>query len=278
MPNNNKKQPLQIQLKNHWSEAVMNIPKTRNRPGDYDCFKDRDQLINRLQTFAAGLEGYTAKVDPSYQKSQLFWFKKKQHLQLVTLQLHPKPFKERSLLELKLTFNLDTRKSYLFFNSKIGMPSRNFVYLQSDEIKNLDLDATLTALQEFIQKVPEYKQGAEKIAEDIRLEKMKHHKITEMASKSIETVVPQMMASSDYEWNLEREYRQIGTGGYPERYLLRIKTKKHRMVEISLTPKNFSEKIPEILNVMSQIEDLLEKMPYAVNILSYGPNIRWQKE
>ena len=109
------------------------------------------------------------------------------------------------------------------------------------------------------------------------IEELKQKKLAEMASKSIETIVPQMMAESGYEWNLESEYKYFGRGGSPDRYILRIKMKKHKMIEITLNQNNFANKIPEILNVVAQIEKLLEKVPYAVNVLNYGPNIRWIK-
>lgn len=86
-----------------------------------------------------------------------------------------------------------------------------------------------------------------------------------------------MMAESGYEWNLERDYRHYGSGGVPERYILRIKTKSHKMIEITLNQKNFAKKIPEILNVVRQFEQLLEQTPFAVNILNYGPGTHWMK-
>lgn len=49
------------------------------------------------------------------------------------------------------------------------------------------------------------------------------------------------------------------------------------MVEISLSQKNFMEKIPGILDVVRQVEQMLEQAPYAVNIANYGPGTRWIK-
>ena len=123
----------------------------------------------------------------------------------------------------------------------------------------------------------EHKANAERIAEQKRIDELKQQKLAEMASKSIETIVPQMMAESGYEWNLEKEYKHYSWGGFPDRYILRIKTKSHKMIEITLSQKNFSKKIPEILNVVRQIEQLLEQAPFAVNILNYGPGTRWIK-
>ncbi|MBQ3840434.1 MAG: hypothetical protein II819_10975, partial [Fibrobacter sp.] len=44
----------------------------------------------------------------------------------------------------------------------------------------------------------EYKEGAEKIVEQKKLEMEKQRKLAEMASKSIETIVPQLMSQSGY--------------------------------------------------------------------------------
>ena len=49
------------------------------------------------------------------------------------------------------------------------------------------------------------------------------------------------------------------------------------MIEITLNRNNFTNKIPEILNVAKQIEQLLEQTPFAVNIVNYGPGTRWIK-
>ena len=59
--------------------------------------------------------------------------------------------------------------------------------------------------------------------------------------------------------------------------VLSIKMKKHKMIQISLTPKNFSEKIAGILKVVAQIEALLGQIPYAVDIKSYGNRMPWRR-
>ena len=87
----------------------------------------------------------------------------------------------------------------------------------------------------------------------------------------------QIMSQSGYEWILESVYKGWGRGGIPESYILRVKTKKHKMIEITLSQKNFMERIPEILNVVKQFEQLLEQAPYAVNIANYGPTTQWNK-
>ena len=165
----------------------------------------------------------------------------------------------------------------MFLNSKIGLPKGNFINITVEDIENLDVEATLDSMRAWAENYRENKARAEKIAEEKRIEEQKQKKLAEMASKSIETIVPQMMAESGYEWNLEREYKHFGRGCVPDRYILHIKTKSHKMIEITLSQKNFAKKIPEILNVVRQIEQLLEQAPFAVNIVNYGPGTRWIK-
>lgn len=129
---------------------------------------------------------------------------------------------------------------------------------------NCNVKETLKNIDAFIKKFPE---RCERMANK-PLAKEKENKLLDMAEKSIETIVPQMMASMNYEWNLFCA---------ETRYLLSIKMKKHKMVQISLTPKNFANKIPRILNAISKIENLLEEIPFPVDIKSYGNNIKWRK-
>ncbi len=135
----------------------------------------------------------------------------------------------------------------------------------------------MDSMRAWAENYRENKARAEKIAEEKRIEEQKQKKLAEIASKSIETIVPQMMTESGYEWNLESEYKHFGCGCVPDRYILHIKTKSHKMIEITLSQKNFAKKIPEILNVVRQIEQLLEQAPFAVNIVNYGPGTRWIK-
>ena len=120
--------------------------------------------------------------------------------------------------------------------------------------------------------------GPDKAAYAKMTEEIKQKKLAEMASQSIEAIVPQIMSQSGYEWNLQRAYKGWRSSGPPDGYILRVKMKKHKMVEITLSQNNFANKIPGILNVVKQIEQLLEQAPYAVNIKSYGPGIQWIKD
>ena len=272
-----KSQSLGFLLRDYWTGIINGIGKSDDVGGKFDYFNDSKALVSRLKSFAGALSDFVAEVKEIRLGSKFLVFKKTSHVEMVKIKLMPKPMKERHKLELTLSIDLRTRKSYVFLNSKIGLSGCDYVFVKKEDIRNLDVDATLEDLRGFVEKYQDYKAGAEKIAEEKRTEELKRKKLAEMASKSIEAVVPQIMATSGYEWNLESEYKYFGRGGSPDRYILRIKMKKHKMIEITLNQNNFANKIPEILNVVAQIEKLLEQVPYAVNVLNYGPNICWIK-
>ena len=76
------------------------------------------------------------------------------------------------------------------------------------------------------------------------------------------------MLQTNHEWNLVEEN---------DRFLLQIKTKHHKMIEISLNEKNFVQKMPEIPSAITQIERFLESAPFPVDIKNYGNNILWKR-
>lgn len=129
---------------------------------------------------------------------------------------------------------------------------------------NCNVEATLQNIDVLIKKFPDYHEQAQ----NLRFAREKENKLIDIAEKSIEAVVPQLMSKSGYEWYLDND---------ETRYILSIKMKKHKMIQISLTPKNFSERIAGILKVIAQIETLLDQIPYAVDIKSYGSRMPWRK-
>ena len=238
-------------LEDYWREIVKGIPKTEGS-GAAANLKDADSLVSKWKNFGQTLNNFALEITNVSKSKSLnpfqafFGTKAVSSISVVQMKLTPKAVKDRAKLNISLSVNLD-------------------------------MDGTLENIRTFTEKYREYKEGAGKIVEQKKIEMEKQKKLAEMASKSIETIVPQIMSQSGYEWNLESEYKYFGTGGTPERYILRIKTKKHKMIEITLNKNNFAEKIPEILNVVKQIEQLLEQVPYAVNIVNSGPGTRWIK-
>ena len=273
----NMKEPLDVLLKRYWCDQIRDLAKTDSMGGKFDYFGNPNALILKLKVFSNSLGDFVSELKEYHSDAKYFLFKGRRRLEIIRLKLMPKPIRDRSKLELTLSINLMTRKSYVFLYSKIGLTKGNFITVSVEDIENLDVEATLDNMRAWAVDYQKNKANAERIAEEKRIEELKQKKLAEMASKSIETIVPQMMAESGYEWNLESEYKHYGCGGVPERYILRIKTKSHKMIEITLSQKNFAKKIPEILNVVHQIEQLLEQAPFAVNILNYGPGTRWRK-
>lgn len=96
----------------------------------------------------------------------------------------------------------------------------------------------------------------------------KEQKIHEIATNSINAVIPKIMSQTNHDWSLIEE---------SSRSVLLIKLKRGKMMEIALNHKTFSDKIPEMPNVIKQIEQLLKTIPYPVNIKSCRKNIHWNK-
>ena len=248
----------------YWRGLTMGLGKSHENGRDPYC-RDYKMAAFKMTVFANGVKGYFNDVTRRLKDS------------CVGIEFRPKAWRDRSKMCIALSVNFVTGIGHVFFQSKIGLPKGDRVHMMSEEIRDVDILASLEDIRAFLDKYPEYEKGAEAIAEEKRTEEIKQKKLAEMASKSIETIVPQIMSQSGYEWILESVYKGWGRGGIPESYILRIKTKKHKMIEITLNKNNFAEKIPEILNVVKQIEQLLEQVPYAVNIVNYGPGTRWIK-
>ena len=129
---------------------------------------------------------------------------------------------------------------------------------------NADVERTLRNVSEFIKKFPKYREQAERM----RNAKERTAKIQEMGRKSIATIIPQMMENSGYEWCLY--HNEI-------RYVLYVKMKKGKMLEFSLTPKNFASKMSDLLKVIAQMEKLFDEIPYAVDVKNCNGKIQWRR-
>ena len=164
----------------------------------------------------------------------------------------------------KIVFSVGPRQACGIFYVICHLDVERMFPIETNYIYNCNVEETLKGVDVFIKN---FSKNRERMA-NIPLVKEKENKLLDMAEKSIETIVPQMMASSNYEWNLFCE---------ETRYVLSIKMKKHKMIQISLTPKNFANKIQHILNVVSRMEKLLDEIPFPVDIKGYGNNIKWRK-
>ena len=249
----------------YWRGLTMGLGKSHDNGKDPFC-RDYKMAAFKMTVFANGVKDYSNEVIRRLRSS------------CVSIEFRPKAWRDRSKMCIALSVNFVTGIGHVFFQSRIGLPRGDRVHVMSEEIRDVDILASLEDIRAFLEKYPEYEKEAEGIAEAKMTEEIKQKKLAEMASQSIEAIVPQIMSQSGYEWNLQRAYKGWRSSGPPDGYILRVKMKKHKMVEITLSQNNFANKIPGILNVVKQIEQLLEQAPYAVNIKSYGPGIQWIKD
>ncbi|SMP51473.1 hypothetical protein SAMN05720465_1909 [Fibrobacter sp. UWB10] len=91
----------------------------------------------------------------------------------------------------------------------------------------------------------------------------------DVMEQNINAVIPQMMASAGYIWNLYYDVTR-------KHYVLQVKLKRRKMIEINLNENNFLTIIPEQLTIIAQIYQVFEKVPFAVNIRNCGRNIDWK--
>ncbi len=124
------------------------------------------------------------------------------------------------------------------------------------------LDELIALINKYIE---DYQENQNQLNSKI-LEFEKNEKFKDTARKSIKAIVEAKMRGTSYQWNLTEE---------ETRCVLCIKMKRSKMIEITLGYKSFTDKIPEMLEVIKQMENLLETIPYPVNIRSYGKNIEW---
>ena len=233
-------------LESFWSKKIQNIiatfpPNERHWPLDTEHLKkqihdfaekDPESMEETEDYYKNGLERIILTIAPDGGKSERFMFV-----------VEPK----NALATFYVIYSID------------GGQSDASIYRF-----NCNVEATLQNIDILLKKFPDYHEHAH----NLRFAQEKENKLIEIAEKSIESVIPQLMSRSGYEWHLDND---------ETRYILSIKMKKHKMIQISLTPKNFSEKISGILKVIAQIETLLDQIPYTVDIKSYGSSIPWKK-
>lgn len=132
----------------------------------------------------------------------------------------------------------------------------------------LDVFDYKTIIEEFIYFYKHYKLYCDEIYPAL-YESEKQEKIRQTAKTTIHTIIPKLMAQTNYEWILKDE---------EERSVLQVKMKRGKMLEITLGYKSFTEKIQELLNVIKQMDEIISEMPYPVDMKSYGRSIKWNKK
>lgn len=111
----------------------------------------------------------------------------------------------------------------------------------------------------------------EKNMEELRafiVNEQRSEKLRKMGAAGARILIPKEMAKTNYEWNLIEE---------KTRSILHIKTKRGKMIEISLGHKTFLKLLPDMIKVIEQTERYLDSVPYPVNIKNCSKNAKWRK-
>lgn len=181
-------------------------------------------------------------------------------------------FVDKDVCSFRVAIQFDEKVS-LEFTSFVGWMKREakecmFLYFsKASDYFYVDIRDYKTVIEEFTAFYKNYNLYCEEINPAL-LENEKQEKIRQTAKNTIRVLIPNFMAQTGYEWNLVEE---------DERAILQVKMKRAKMIEITLGYKSFTDKIPELMNVIKQMDELISAIPYPANIKSYGRNIPWKK-
>ena len=128
----------------------------------------------------------------------------------------------------------------------------NEVSYHSSKLNYCDLSQTISNFENFIDKFPSYLEEIEKK----KLEFEKKKKLEEMAKSSIQATVSQLLTPMGYRWELVERERD---------FLLKIGG-HGTWIEFALNRKNFTTRVAELPDVLSQIELLTKKLTFSMNI------------
>lgn len=149
-------------------------------------------------------------------------------------------------------------------------PKEPVVMLHSTNARHIfmpDMCDYKTLIEQFIHFYKHYELYCEEL-QSLLYESAKQEKIRQTARATIHTLIPSLMAQTDYEWSLVEE---------DDHSVLQVKMKRAKMLEITLDYENFADKIPDLLNVIQQMDKLISEMPYPVDIKNCGEYIPWNK-
>ena len=157
---------------------------------------------------------------------------------------------------IRVIFTLDASSSIEFILSDslyYVLFSTEGIAPYTHRIDTCDLSQTMKNIENFINNFPAYFAAFE----TKKVEFAKKVKLKEMASSSLKACVSQMLSPLGYEWNLTDK------GKY---FSLQIKISEKRIIEISLNEKNFTKRIPVIPEILKNIENLLNTLPFPIDI------------
>ena len=113
----------------------------------------------------------------------------------------------------------------------------------------------------------DYEKNMEKLSTFI-VKEQRSEKLRKIGAAGARILIPKEMAKTNYEWNLVEE---------KTRSVLHIKTKRGKMIEISLGHKTFLKLLPDMIKVIEQTERYLDSVPYPVNIKNCSKSAKWRK-
>ncbi len=113
----------------------------------------------------------------------------------------------------------------------------------------------------------DYEKNMEELSAFI-VKEQRSEKLRKMGAAGARILIPKEIAKTNYEWNLVEE---------KTRSVLHIKTKRGKMIEISLGHKTFLKLLPDMIKVIEQTERYLDSVPYPVNIKNCSKSAKWRK-
>ena len=248
----------------YWKGLIDNIIKCDETENSNSFPIGETVIISKLNTFIQSIDGFESTIMRKYEDDDGATNTQK-NLNNVGLCLNPQ---------------IDEFNAYfwLVINTIEGLGEirliSKFEYggleVSSSRFSNVDIDETLIEVRNFLGKFVSYQNESKKIIDNlIKLEEAKDEKIVDIMERNINAVIPQMMASAGYIWNLHYDVKR-------EHYVLQVKLKKRKMIEINLNENNFLTIFPDLLTIIAQIYKVFENVPSAVNIRSCGRNIDWK--
>ena len=234
--------------------------KTQNILVEYDREERRKmsetEVVALLTQFAGVFPEHKVNIEKRSEKVE-YGSQKYEDVFYLTI-----PFDEWPKEKVELEFVPERLKAYFYVYCGAG--------LENDILRSFqwgypcNLEATLKKIEVFVKKFSKHREQAEGKLDAHQKEK----KLVEMARKSIETILPPMMAASGYEWHLS-----YGT----TEYKLSVKMKNRKMLTLTLTHKNFAEAIAGVLSFIGQMSELLDQTPCTVDIGNCDRYVTWRK-
>ena len=247
----------------YWKGLVDNIIKCDKTENSKSFPMGETAIISKLNAFIQSTDGFESTIMRKYEDDGAT--NKQKNLNVVGLCLSPKIDEFNAFFWLVINTIEGLGEIRLISKFEYGG-----LEVSSSRFSNVDIDETLIEVRNFLGKFVSYQNESKRMIDNlVKLEEAKEEKVVEIMEQNINAVIPQMMASAGYVWNLHYNVER-------KHYVLQVKLKRRKMIEINLNEKNFLTIIPELLTIIAQICQVFEKVPSAVNVRSCGQNIDWK--